>query len=182
MGRLRQEFGFWNALGQMRLSDLKSPEIVWGLGLGAGLAVVLDLLDKLPGRVGVVGDYLVISGALLGIVFAGFALVIALMSDQYIRWLEETDSGVLGFLRPFIVSVGFQVGALLGAVLYRAVAGNLPHSAEQWAFGVVSVFFFIAVLDVVALARSVLMHGVARARGLKVQDLESARKRDRLAR
>jgi hypothetical protein len=81
-----------------------------------------------------------------------------------------------------MVSVGLQVGALVGTVLYRALADQLPHIAEEWFFGVVSVLFFTATLDVVALARSVMMHGVARARSLKVSDLEAARNRDRLAR
>jgi MFS family permease len=179
MSKLRRRFGFWSALGHMRLSDLLAPEILFGVLLGVGLAVTLGLVDKPASRVGVAGDYLVISGALLGIVFAGFALVIGLLSDQYLRLLQDTDAGVLGFLRPFMVSVGFQVGALLGAVLYRATASHMPH-AEKWAFGVVSVLFFIAALDVVALARSVLMHGVARAEGLKITDMDRARGRDRM--
>jgi hypothetical protein len=81
-----------------------------------------------------------------------------------------------------MVSVGFQVGALLGAVLYRATADHLPPTAEKWTFGVISVLFFIATLDVVALARSVLMHGVARAESLKTTDLERVRGRDRMTR
>jgi MFS family permease len=182
MGRLRREFGFWRSLGRMRLSDLMTPEVVSGVLIGAGLAAALDDVATRSVREGVAGDYLVIAGALLGIVFAGFALVIALLSDDYLRWLDETDNGVTGFLSPFIVSVGLQVATLIGAVLYRAIAAQLPRTAEEWCFGVVSVLFFTATLDVVALARSVLMHGVARARGLKIRDLESARNRDRLAR
>jgi MFS family permease len=97
-----------------------------------------------------------IAGALLGIVFAAFALVIALMSDEDLRWLDDTESGVLGFLNPFMVSVGLQVGALIGSVLYRSIADHLPHTVEKWLFGAISVLFFTAALDVVALARSVL--------------------------
>jgi hypothetical protein len=179
MAKLRRRFGFWGALGRMRLADLKAPEIVFGFLIGVGLALFLNQVDTQAARVGVAGDYLVISGALLGIVFAGFALVIALLSDQYLRWLEQTDSGVLGFLSPFMVSVGLQVGALLGAILYRALVAHVPREVREWAFGVVSVLFFVAVLDVVALARSVLMHGMARAEGLKITDFEEARSRDR---
>jgi MFS family permease len=166
----------------MRLSDLLAPEVVFGVLLGTGLSIALAILDKTAGRVGVAGDYLVISGALLGIVFAGFALVIGLLSDDYLRSLSDTHSGVIGFLRPFMVSVGYQVGALLGAVLYRATATHLPRTAEKWAFGVISVLFFVATLDVVSLARSVLMHGVARAESLKTTDIERARGRDRMSR
>jgi hypothetical protein len=183
MGRLRREFGFWRSLGRMQLSDLWTPEIVSGVVIGIGLAVALDNVATRSARLGVAGDYLPIAGALLGIVFAGFALVIALMSDDYLRGLEEeTDSGVVGFLSPFVVSVGLQVATLIGAVLYRAIASQLPRTAEEWFFGVISVLFFTATLDVVALARSVLMHGVARARKLKIRDLEEARNRGRLTR
>jgi hypothetical protein len=182
MAKLRREFGFWGSLGRMRLSDLATPEVVAGVLIGAGLAAALDNVATRSARLAVAGDYLPIAGALLGIVFAGFALVIALMSDDYIRWLEETDSGVTGFLSPFMVSVGLQVAALVGSVIYRATADQLPRTAELWFFGIISVLFFTAALDIVALARSVLMHGVARARGLKIRDLQTARGRDRMSR
>jgi len=182
MARLRREFGFWGSLGRMRLSDLVTTEVVSGVLIGAGLAAALDNVSTQAARLAVAGDYLPITGALLGIVFAGFALVIALMSDDYIRWLEETDSGVTGFLSPFMVSVGLLVATLTGAVVYRAIAVQLPRTAELWFFAVVSVLFFTAALDIVALARSVMFHGVARARGLKVRDLQKARDRDRMAR
>jgi hypothetical protein len=172
MSNLRRQFGFWKSLGRMQLRDLLAPEVVFGVLIGVALTVLLVHVGSRTSRAGVVGDYLPIAGALLGIVFAGFALVIALFSDDYLRWLEETDSGVIGFLSPFMVSVGLQVGTLIASVLYRATADHLPHTAEEWFFGVVSVLFFTAALDVVALARSVLMHGVARGRALKVRDLQ----------
>ena len=150
--------------------------------IGVGLAVALDNVATQSARVAVAGDYLPIAGALLGIVFAGFALVIALMSDDYIRWLEDTDSGVTAFLSPFMVSVRFLVATLIGTVVYRATAVQLPRTAEMWFFGIVSVLFFTATLDIVALARSVMFHGVARARGLSIRDLQKARDRDRQAR
>jgi hypothetical protein len=81
-----------------------------------------------------------------------------------------------------MVSVGLLVATLIGTVVYRAIAAQLPRTAELWFFGVVSVLFFTAALDIVALARSVMFHGVARARGLKVRDLQAGRGRDRMAR
>jgi MFS family permease len=182
MGRVRREFGFWRSLGRMRLSDLMTPEIVSGVIIGAGLAAALDGVTSRTARESVAGDYLALTAALLGVVFAGFALIIALMSDDYLRWLDGNDNGVAGFLSPFMVSVGLQIATLIGAVVYRAIADQLPRAAEHWFFGVISVLFFTAALDVIALARSVLMHGVARARGLKIRDLEEARTRSRLAR
>jgi MFS family permease len=182
MGKLRREFGFWRSLGRMQLRDLMAPEVVFGVLIGVGLSVALNFLASRAARAGVVGDYLPIAGALLGIVFAGFALVIALLSDDYLRWLEKTEAGVIGFLSPFMVSIGLQVATLIGAVIYLAIADHLPRTAAEWFFGVVSVLFFTAALDVVALARSVLMHGVARARRLQVTEVGTGRGRDRLAR
>src|SRR5271165_5823356 len=127
MSSLRRQFGFWRSLGRMQLSDLLAPEVIFGVLIGVGLAVTLDRAGSRAARAAVAGDYLAIAGALLGIVFAAFALVIALMSDEYLRWLDDTESGVLGFLSPFMVSVGLQVGALIGSVLYRSIADHLPH-------------------------------------------------------
>ena len=180
MARLRREYGFWGSLGRMRLSDLATTEVGVGVLIGVGLATALDNVSTQSARVAVAGDFLPIAGALLGIVFAGFALVIALMSDDYIRWLEETDSGVTGFLSPFMISVGLLVATLIGTVVYRAIAVQLPRTAELWFFGIISVLFFTATLDIVSLARSVMFHGVARARGLKIRDLQTARGRDRV--
>jgi hypothetical protein len=179
MGSLRSEFGFWHALGQMRLSDLRSPEIIVGIVLGGGGGVLLVLHSHLATRQAVAGDYVQLSAALVGVVFAGFALVIGLLSDDYLRWLEATGSGVIGFLRPFMVSTGMQVGAVLAAVIYRGAAAEVPHRVEHWAFPIASALFVTALLDVVALARLVLMHGVARARGLKISDIEVERQRKR---
>jgi len=182
MARLRREYGFWGSLGRMRLRDLATTEVAAGVLIGTGLAAALDNVSTQSARVAVAGDYLPIAGALLGIVFAGFALVIALMSDDYIRWLDETDGGVTSFLSPFMISVGLLVATLIGTVVYRAIAVQLPRTAELWFFGAISVLFFTAALDIVSLARSVMFHGVARARGLKIRDLQTARGRDRMTR
>ena len=131
MARLRREFGFWGSLGRMQLSDLATPEVIFGVLIGVGLAAALDNVSTQSARVAVAGDYLPIAGALLGIVFAGFALVIALMSDDYIRWLEETDSGVTGFLSPFMVSVGLLVATLIGQWCTGRFAVQLPPTAEN---------------------------------------------------
>ena len=126
----------------------------------------------------VTGDYLAIAGALVGVVFAGFALVVGLMSNEYVRWLATNTRGVYGFLSPFIISVGMQVGALIAVIAYRAVAAHLAADQEKIAFGVLSCMFMLALLDVVALARSVLMHAVARSQGLEIDDLRSRRDRE----
>lgn len=181
MSRLRRQYGFWRSLGGLHLRDLLAPEIFVGVIVGVMGTLWLVHHETVTERSGIAADYLLIAGPLLGIVFAGFALVIALLADDYLRQLEETESGVVGFLRPFMISIGLQVGAFLAAIAYRAVAAHVSPKLEHWLFGIVTVLFLVAALDVVALARSVLMHGVARGRMLKVHDLSSARSRDRSA-
>lgn len=179
MTSLRWRFGFWNALGNMSLRKLfLSPEFVGAILLGTGGGLVLLQITDINDRISVAGDALVLSGALLGIVFAGFALVVGLLSDSYLRWLEETPSGVEGFFASFIVAVGIQVGTLLMALSYRAAAPHLDESVERWVFGVLCFLVVFAALDVVALARDVYAHGVARARGVKIDEIRQ-RKRGR---
>lgn len=56
-------------------------------------------------------------------VFAGFALVVGLMSDRYALWLANEKDGVQKFLAPFLAT-GIQVFALLVIVAYRGLAPN----------------------------------------------------------
>ena len=42
MSSLRRQFGFWRSLGRMQLRDLTAPEVVFGVVIGAGLALLLS--------------------------------------------------------------------------------------------------------------------------------------------
>jgi len=179
MTNLRRQYGFWAAVSHLNLGDLRSPEFSFGALLGAGGAITLHYVTDVEGRIRVAADYLTLSSALLGVVFAGFALVIALLSDSYLRFLNLTKSGVAGFLRPFILATGLQVSAVLGSIIYRAAADLVPGRVESWLFGILSVLFCIALLDIVALARSVMLHGIARARSAEIPDIQEHRTRSR---
>lgn len=164
--------GFWHALGKLSFAELKvegSAALI--LGIGAALAL-LSTTDA-PDRVEVAGDHLVIAAPLLGIVFAAAALVIALFNDEYWRVLNANPDGVAGFLRPFMLAIGAQVGTVLLAVAYRAGAEHLDSRVEVGAFVVLSVLFVFATLDVVALGRTILRHGHTRAKAVEVRDLEA---------
>lgn len=175
MSSLRRRFGFWGSIGRLKLSDLAAPEFAFGALLGGGGGWYLAHTLSAEERVSTAQDFLLLAPALLGIGFAAFALIIALMSDQYLRLLQQTKDGVLSFLSPFVIATGLQAGTILATVAYRAAAVRLPHEVEVAAFIALCVLFTVSVLDVVALARSVLMHGMARAAALEIDDLEQQR-------
>ena len=167
---LRREVGFWPLLGELRLRQFAGPELLGAALIGLPGGVALLIFGNLWQRTGAAGDYLVIVGALLGIVFAALSLVVGLLSDSYLRWLKLAPKGVLTFLAPFMVTLGIHVATVLGAVLYRAAASLVPSWLEGFAFVVLTLLFVYALLEVVALARAVLAHGLRRARAAELGD------------
>lgn len=164
MGRERRLVGFWASLRHVGWRGLWTWEFAGGavvaiLGGGSLLPVT-----NAASRHDIAGDYLSLTSALLGVVFAALALVAALMTDSYLAMLAQTSGGVLAFLRPFMVVIGVQVGAVLGVVGYRAFGERLVNEAEIAWFVGVTILFTVSTLEVVALTRSVLLHGVARAK------------------
>jgi hypothetical protein len=75
--------------------------------------------------------------------------------------------------------IGIQVTTVVGAVGYRAFANLLPKGLEPWLFGALAALFLMSALEVVALARSVVMHGLARAKLREITDLSDARENRR---
>ena len=165
------KLGFWHSLRRPDGEDILSGELFAALVIGIGGGTALLTQTKVADRVGIVADFFVVIGPLLGVVFAAFALVIALMSDSYLLALNENRKGVSAFLRPFIVSVGILVGALLLTVAYRASAKYLPSKVEVGVFLLLSFLFVFSLLDIVALARNVLAHGITRGEEAVVRDL-----------
>ena len=177
MGKLRNDVSFRTAVRRLRPADFLSFEAMSSLALGIGLALTLFLRADVTARINLAGIYLAVLAALLAIVFAGLALVAALLSEAYLRLLRTSDSGLLSFFRPFVLAVGVQTGTLVSAVLYYGTGQYWSPAVEPWLFGIVSVFFFASCLEIVVLTRSVLMHALLRSRLSKV--IESEAKRDR---
>lgn len=169
---MKSEFGFWNSLRKLRGEDILSIELLTALVVGVGGGLMLLTQTSLRERLIITGDFLVVIGPLLGVVVAAFALVVSLLSDNYIRALNEHPDGVSAFLRPFLVAIGIQVAALLLCVAYRASANHLSTPIEGTIFVILGFLFTYAVADVIALARGLLAHGVTRAKEVRVRDLE----------
>lgn len=161
----RREVGFWPLLAEQRLGAIvAAPEFLAALIVGGGVAAVAIAAFGLEHRLAAAGDYLAVAGPLLGIVFAALALVVSLFSDRYLRLLNDAPGGLRTFLAPFMIALGLQVGALLGAVAFRVTATVAHPAVEGTAFALLTFVFFWAIFDVVALARSVLLHALNRAR------------------
>ncbi|MDQ2873323.1 MAG: hypothetical protein M3Y33_00215 [Actinomycetota bacterium] len=168
----RKKMGFWYAMGHLDAIQLIGIEGVFALLVGIPGSLILNHIDKVADRINVAADYLSIVGALLGVVFAAFALVIAFLSDSYILQLRKNPKGVSAFFVPFTVNIGVEVGLVIGVVAYKAAANHLTRVYEQAYFVVISVMFIYALLNVMALARNVMAHGVTRAEMAEIEKLE----------
>ena len=182
----RPEISFWRSVRGLPGTDLLGWVTGWSLLIGIPGGVALLASTEAGRRVSIAGDFLVLTAPLLGVVFAAFALVIALFSDDYLVLLEESEEGTTGFLRPFLVAIGLQVGALLTVLTYRAGSAALV-SAGVWGsrievglFLVMVTLVAMALLDVLALAQNVMLHGLARARSARIRRLEDDAKASRL--
>lgn len=164
----RREVSLARSLAKTDFGALAWPEGTVAAIVGIGGAIgILSSTDR-AARIAVVGDSLSILGVLLGVVFAAFALLIALMSDEYVRLLDKASDGVVAFMRPFMVAIGVQVTTIFLAIGYRATALDLDSKVEVLAFVVWAFLFTFAVSDVIALTRTIMLHGLTRARLAKL--------------
>jgi len=135
-----------------------------GVLIGAGVATIQMVWGNRDARIALAGDFLSITSALLGVVFAAFALLVAFFSPGYVSLLNAIPSGVKGFLQPFLLAIGVQVALILGVVLYRSLPATVPDWVSHIGFYALSITSAAVLMDVVALARSVLIHGVLRGK------------------
>lgn len=168
----RREFGFWKAVAKTEAGQLFGGGFWWSLGAATATSTGLGLVGTPDHRAELTADFLYVLAPLLGIVFAAFALVISLFSDNYLLALKANTKGVIAFLRPFILAIGIMVGSILAVLVYRSAAPYLLVQAEVALFGLASFGFIYSLLTVVALARNVLAHGVARGDEAEVRKLE----------
>lgn len=159
--------GIWRAfraLGHYRLVDAVWPEATFGFVIGAGGAALAIQSTDTAARIGIAADVLALAGVLLAVTFAALAFVVAIPSGGYLRLLGETsDVGMQKFLDPYLVAVGAQIGLILLAIGYRIFAESVSNSVDHIAFAALGFLFVFAILDIAALARQLVLHGVLRA-------------------
>jgi small-conductance mechanosensitive channel len=156
------------ALGNYRFKDLIWPEGLPALLVGAGGTAVLVRVTTLTARTSAVSTLVGLTGVLLAVVFAALAIVVAIPTSRYLRALAETrrderPSGFQRFLDPFLVAVGTQITILILALTYGLAAGHVATWIEHIAFCVIGFLFVYGLLDIGALARSLVRHGIFRS-------------------
>lgn len=168
----RSDFGFWKNAKEMSAGQLVGIEGIFALLIGGVGCAALIPFTKVSERVTISGDFLTLIGALLGVMVAAFALVITFFSNSYLLQLKSHPLGVRIFLAPFMVNIGFNVGAIIGAVIYRAAASHLPATIEQCFFVIMGILFIFVLLKIVAIARNVLAHGATRAEVAELEEMQ----------
>ena len=173
MNRLdRRKFGFWYIVFEYKKSQLMGKEAIIALVIGGGGGVEVVRLTSVAQRIAITGDFLTLISALIGVVLAGFALVVAFLSESYTLQLQKNPRGVRAFFALFMINIGVDVGFIIGVVAYRAVAVSLPHFVEKTFFVILAIVFIYAALNIVALTRNVMAHGVTRAELISMDELE----------
>jgi hypothetical protein len=171
------QVGVWRAfraLGQYRLVDAMWPGVFFALAIGAGGAALAIQSTDTATRVEFASEALTLAGVLLAVTFAALAFVVAIPPGSYLRLLGETsDGGMQKFLDPFLMAVGAQIGLILLAIGYRLFATHVPNSVDHIAFGGLGFLVVFAILDIAALARQLVFHGVLRARDAVIEAEET---------
>ena len=159
-----ERVGAWRALGEFKLKEALWPDTALALLLGGGGALYGISVSDLNERLAIVGDLTNVAGALIAVTFTALAIVVSLPSDSYLRLLAASpDGGMRRFLDPFLVAIGTQVLLLLATIGYQLAAEDVRHRIEETAFLLIGFLFVFGLLDIVALARQLVRHGLLRA-------------------
>lgn len=165
MTSMRRDHGFLAAVGALKFRDVfASSEFLVGVPLGLLLAGAQTAWGSTELRVTTTTAFVSIITALLGIIFAGFAMVVAFLSPKYLSFLDQSEEGVKKFFRPFMIAIGMQCILLFLAIFHMSLGLVLDHVTELVLFWITSVAFAWNVVDIVALARSVMMQASVRAK------------------
>lgn len=167
MSSLRREVGFLKAVRETGLKSFMVPEGVLALLIACIATIWLCAEASVYDRLDVADASLRIIAPLLGVVLAALTFVISFASDDYLRHLKSSSSGVIAFYRPFIFAIGIEILTLILIVVYSAMAAKILAVLEYSIFGLMCFFVTYSILNVLAVARNVVMHALLRARLLE---------------
>ena len=139
------------------------PEGVLALLMAGATTGLLCTQASVVDRVEIAASSLRIIAPLLGVVLASLTFVISFASDDYLRRLKSTKSGVIAFYRPFVFAIGIEILTLILIIAYKAVASRTLIGVECSVFGVMCFFVAYSILNILAVARNVVMHALLRS-------------------
>lgn len=174
--------GVWRAVGGLLrypVHELLWPEGLPAVVLGVGGTAAIVQTTSISDRVGAIDDLVQVSIGLLAIVFTALAIIVALPASRYLRAMQKDSADsddMRRFLDPFLIAVGTQFVLLLSLVGYKVVATSIGRTTEHVVFYALGFLFTYGVLDVVGLARSLVRHGIMRARDSVTDHDEHERK------
>lgn len=166
------EVGVWRAVGDLKLRQVLWPEGLPSIALGVGGAVLAIQATATATRVSAVTSLIVLAGALLAICFTALAILVSLPSARYLRAMAEGDGGARVFLDPFLIAVGTQLAIIVVGLAYQLFAEHVARPVEHIAFCLLAWLFVFGLLDVAALARSLVKHGILRSLAAASEDTE----------
>lgn len=163
MGSRRREVSFMMALRTSKLRSLAWPEGVGALIVGCAGGATLAQYGSIQDRLLVATNSLRVLAPLLGVVLAALTFVISFASDDYIRHLKQGKLGVIEFYRPFIFALGIEIITILYIIGYQAIAESAASGLEGFLFVILSFLVVYSILNILAVARNVVMHALTRA-------------------
>lgn len=122
-------------------------------------------------HVSLVGDFVVIAGALIGVIIAAFAIVAALVDDRYARMMARQEVTPYDVLRHFVAEGVILVASLCASIIYRAVAAYVNGrnvTAQDALLGMTILLFvwsILGTLQIMRLLLSVAVTGMAADKG-----------------
>lgn len=172
--RIRKyQFGFWYNLTSSPVGQLIGVEGTAGVVVSVTAAFLGHKFLNVEERITLANDLLGTATGILGVLFAAFAVVAALLSDSYSRFIQESTGRIHSFYSPFIIVIGVAIGAILSIISYKAFSKHLPLPWEITLFGVVVFLFSYTLLNILALARNMFAHGVTRVLLLEIESPEN---------
>ena len=130
MSSIRREVGFLRAVRATGLKNFMLPEGALALLVASVAALLLCTQASVLDRVEVAASSLRIIAPLLGVVLAALTFVVSFASDEYLRHLKATESGVIAFYRPFVFLIGIEILTLILIITYQAMATKTLAGVE----------------------------------------------------
>lgn len=141
------DLSFWRSIGSFSLKQVFGAwDFLCSFVVSVGIVVWMAHESPNPAFAQqIVGNFVVISSAIIGSVLAGFAIATAMLDVRFSKFLRDAGASPLQILRHFLIIVGLSITSLVVTVLFEVVSRPLyaaSHLGEQFFLGL-TVFLFL---------------------------------------